>query len=127
MRGERTFIRQNWRKMTDKQISDKLKISPEVVKYYRIQYKLWKNRKGTSNQKHKADGMRMYGKHCEVCNFPITELHHIKPKSTNINDWSILCPNCHSVVTRMVKIESREELQTKLKPFVKNLYIGLKL
>ena len=123
MKGERSFIRNNWRKMTDKEIANMLKISPEIIKYYRIQYNLWKNRQGTSKQKHKADGMKFYGRNCEICNISVTELHHIKPKSRNPNDWSILCPTCHAVITRrMIKIKTREELQTKLKPYIQNLY-----
>ncbi|MCX6704118.1 MAG: hypothetical protein NTZ07_01605 [Candidatus Woesebacteria bacterium] len=127
MIGEKSFIRKNWRKMTDKQLGKRLGISPEVVKYYRIQYNLWKNRKGTSNQKHKADGMRMYGKNCEICNLPITELHHIKPNSTSIRDWSILCPNCHAVITRhLIEVKNRKELKTKLTPFIRNIYKNIK-
>lgn len=123
MKGEKTFIRQNWRRMTDKQIANKLNISLEVIKYYRINFNLWKNRKGTSKQKHKADGMRVYGKSCEVCNLPITELHHIKPKSSKIEDWSILCPTCHAVVTRkLVVVKDRLDLKRKLNPYIKGLY-----
>lgn len=127
MKGEKSYIRKNWRKMTDQEIAKQLQISVEVIKYYRMNYNLWKNRKGTSKQKLKADGMRMYGKNCEVCNIPITELHHIKPRSTNVTDWSILCPTCHAVVTRrLITIYTREELQTKLKPFIKRLYRSIK-
>lgn len=127
MTGEKSFIRQNWRKMTDKELGKRLGITSDVVKYYRIQYRLWKNRKGTSNQKHKADGMRMYGKSCEICNLPVTELHHIKPKSTDINDWSILCPTCHAVITRnLIEVRNRKELKTRLTPFIKNLYKNIK-
>lgn len=112
--------------MTDKEIASKLSISIEIVKYYRNQYSLWKNRKGTSKQKHKKDGMRIYGKNCEVCNIPITELHHIVPKSQNIKDWSILCPMCHAVITRkLVEINRRKELKTRLVPFMKRLYKNL--
>lgn len=127
LKGEKTFIRHNWRTMTDKQISDKLKISGEVIQYYRTQFNLWKNRKGTSKQKHKADGMRLYGKNCEVCNIPVTEFHHIVPKSTVIKDWSILCPTCHAVITRkLIVINNRKELKTKLTPFIKDLYKNIK-
>ena len=123
LKGEKTFIRKNWRKMTDKQIAEDLGVTPEVIKYYRMNYSLWKNRKGTSKQKHKADGMRIYGKNCEVCNLPITELHHIKPKSDKPDDWAILCPTCHSIITRkIVTVRTRNELKTELKPYVKNLY-----
>lgn len=128
MKGEKSFVRANWKKMTDKEISLKLGIGEDVIKYYRKQYNMWKNRKGTSKQKHKADSMRQYGTSCEVCNLPITELHHIVPKSRDISDLSILCPTCHAVITRkLIVINSREELQTKLKPFIKNLYKNIKL
>lgn len=123
MKGERSFIRLNWRKMTDKTIAKRLGLSVEVVKYYRSQFSLWKNRKGTSKQKFKSDGMKIYGKSCEVCNFPITELHHIVPRSIQPNDWSILCPNCHSAITRkLVQVNSRTELASVLRPFIKQLY-----
>lgn len=127
MRGERTYIRKNWRKMTDKQIAEKLKISVVVVKYYRMQYNLWKNRKGTSKQGQKSKGMRLYGKNCEVCNLPITELHHVKPRSRDPKNWCILCPICHTVLTKkIVKIETRKELKTKLVPYIKKLYQNTK-
>jgi len=71
--------------------------------------------------------MRLYGRNCEICNISITELHHIVPKSKDIKDWAILCPLCHSIITRgLVKIRNRNELKTKLKPFVRNIYKDLK-
>lgn len=128
MKGERGFIRQNWRKMTDEQIANKLGLTESIVKYYRMQFNLWKNRKGTSDQKHKKDGQRVYGKNCEICNVSITELHHIKPKSQSIKDWAILCPNCHAVITRkMIQVNKRGELLTKLKPFMEIIYKDLNL
>lgn len=127
MRGEKTFIRQNWRKMTDKELCKRLGLTEDVIKYYRIQFNLWKNRKGTSNQKHKNDGIKTYGKNCEICNLPITELHHIVPKSTNIKDWTILCPTCHAAITRkLVEVKNRKDLKTKLRPYIKNLYKNIK-
>lgn len=127
MRGEKTYIRQNWRKMTDKRMAQELGLSLEIIKYYRKQYDLWKNRKGTSKQKHKADGMRLYGKSCEICNIPITELHHIKRHSTKPKDWAILCPTCHAVITRkLVVIKNRRDLRTKLKPYIDKLYLSIK-
>jgi len=127
MLGERTYIRHNWRTMTDKQMAEKLGISLEIIKYYRMNYNLWKNRKGTSKQKFKKDGMRLYGNNCEICNLSISELHHIKPKSTNPQYWSILCPTCHAVITRrLIVINSRSELKTKLKPYIKTLYENIR-
>lgn len=126
-RGEKTFIRNNWRHMTDKEIASKLNVKIEIIKYYRSQYSLWKNRKGTSNQKHKKDGMKAYGNNCEICNIPITELHHIIKKSQNIDNWAILCPTCHSIITRkLVIVQNRKDLSTKLKPFVIKLYKNIK-
>lgn len=125
--GDRTVIRKNWRAMTDKEIASRLNLTECSVKYYRMQYNLWKNRKGTSKQKHKADSIRRYGHNCEVCNIPIVEHHHIRPKSMEISDWSILCPTCHAVITRkLVIVNSREELQTVLKPYVMQLYQSIK-
>mgnify|MGYP001613764719 CR=1 FL=1 len=123
IRGEKGFIRQNWRKMTDEEIAKKLGLTGNVVKYYRMQYNLWKNRKGTSKSKHKKDGMRLYGQKCEICSIPITELHHIKRRSTEPKNWAILCPTCHAAITRrMVIVENRKDLYNKLKPFIKRLY-----
>ncbi|MDD3998950.1 MAG: HNH endonuclease [Candidatus Shapirobacteria bacterium] len=127
MEDEKLFIRQNWKEMTDKDIAEKLGLTSEIIKYYRIQYDLWKNRKGTSDQKHKKDGMKAYGKNCEICNISITELHHIVPKSTNINDWAILCPTCHSVITRkLVVVKNRDDLKTKLTPYIKSIYKNIR-
>jgi len=123
LKVEKLFIRQNWKKMTDKEIAEKLGLTSDIIKYYRIQYNLWKNRRGTSDQKHKKDGMKLYGKNCEICNISITELHHIIPKSTNINDWAILCPTCHSAITRkLVEVKNRDDLKTKLTPYIKSLH-----
>lgn len=123
MKGEKGYIRKNWRKMSDKEIAKELGITPEVIKYYRMQFNLWKNRKGTSKQGQKSEGMRLYGKNCEICNLPLTELHHLQSHSNNFNDWCILCPNCHAVLTRkLVIVKTRKELKTKLFPYIKNLY-----
>lgn len=127
MKGERTYIRKNWRKMTDKQIAKALNMSIEVIKYYRMQYNLWKNRKGTSKQGQKNEGTKLYGKNCEICNIPIIEIHHIRPRTRDSNEWCILCPTCHAVITRkIVKINRRGELKTKLAPYIKNLYKNIK-
>lgn len=128
MKGEKTFIRMNWRKMTDKEVAEKLGVSETVIKYYRMNYNLWKNRKGTAKATYKKEALRLYGKNCEVCGISITEWHHIVPKSTHSGDWCILCPTCHGVITRkLVKIEKREDLKTKLLPFMKKVYFELKI
>lgn len=128
MPGERSFIRNNWRKMTDKAISKKLGISMEVIKYYRSNYNLWKNRKGTARSTFRKEALRLYGEKCEICSITICEWHHIIPKSKEPDDWCILCPLCHATITRkLVVVNSRHELKTKLLPYMKKVYEDLKI
>lgn len=127
-RGESTFIRQNWRKMTDKEIASKLGVTEVVIKYYRMNYQLWKNRKGTARSTYRKEALKIYGKSCEVCGLKICEWHHIVPKSTDPKDWSILCSLCHAAITRkLVIVNNRKELKTKLLPFMRTIYEELKL
>ncbi len=120
---EGTFIRRNWKQMTDEQISHTLGISIHIIKYYRMNLDLWKNRKGTARATFRKKAFNIYGKNCESCNLSICEWHHIIPKSTDPQSWCILCPTCHAVITRkLISINSREEIKSKLKPFIKNLY-----
>lgn len=126
--GERTFIRMNWRKMTDKQIAEELGVTEIVIKYYRMNYNLWKNRKGTARSTYRKEVLKIYGEKCEVCGLSICEWHHIIPKSTESDNWCILCPTCHSVITRnFVTVNNRQELNTKLLPYMKKLYSELKI
>lgn len=126
--GDRTYIRENWRKMTDRQIAEKLGVTEVVIKYYRMNYKLWKKRKGTARSTYRREALKLYGKKCEVCDLSICEWHHIIPKSTNADDWCILCSLCHAVITRkFVVVNNREELQTKLKPYMKTIYANLQI
>lgn len=128
MNNERTFIRSNWTKMTDKQISQELGVTPEVIKYYRMNYDLWKNRKGTAKSTYRNRAFKLYGDICEVCGLSTCEWHHIKPKFTNPKDWCILCSNCHTVITRkLVLINNREDLNTKLKPYMVEVYKRLRI
>ncbi|MDO8619248.1 MAG: hypothetical protein Q7R49_04880 [Candidatus Daviesbacteria bacterium] len=126
--GEHSFIRMHWRKMTDKEIAEKLGVTEIVIKYYRMNYNLWKNRKGTAKSTYRKEALKIYGQKCEVCGLTICEWHHIIPKSTKSNDWSILCPTCHAVITRkLVIVSSRDELKTKLLPYMRKLYSELEL
>ena len=126
--GERSFIRTNWRKMTDKEIAKKLGVTEVVIKYYRMNYNLWKNRKGTAKSTYRKEAMRLYGEKCEICGIGICEWHHIIPKSTQSDDWCILCPTCHAVITRkLVTVENRSDLKTKLLPYVKKVHSEMKL
>lgn len=126
--GERQIIRMSWRKKTDKQIAKTLGVTDTVIKYYRMNYKLWKNRKGTAKSTYRNKAFKLYGKKCEVCGINICEWHHIIPRSTDPNYWCILCPICHEIITRkIVSINSRNELQTKLKPYIRKLYQNMTL
>lgn len=128
MKGEKTYIRKNWRKVTDKEIAKTFGVSEQVIKYYRMNFNLWKNRKGISKIKIKKDAMKIYGNSCEICNIPIVQIHHIISKSTNYNEICILCPLCHSAITtKKVIIKNRYELRTKLKSYMKNIYSNLKI
>ncbi|MDO8570469.1 MAG: hypothetical protein Q7R97_02690 [Candidatus Daviesbacteria bacterium] len=121
--GERSFIRMNWREMTDKEIANKLGVTEVVIKYYRMNYNLWKNRKGTSKSTYRKRAFKLYGEKCEICGIEICEWHHIKPKSIDPKDWCILCPLCHAVVTKkLIIINNREDLKSKLMPFIKEAY-----
>lgn len=121
--GERSFIRINWRKMTDKEIANKLGVSEHTIKYYRMNYNLWKNRRGTAKSTYRNIAFKLYGERCEVCGMSICEWHHIIPKSKNPKDWCILCPTCHEILTRrLVEIKNRNDLKAKLKPYIKKLY-----
>ncbi len=114
--------------MTDKQIADKLGVTEAVIKYYRMNYNLWKNRKGTAKSTFRKEALRQYGQACEVCGIEISEWHHIIPKSTKTEDWCILCPLCHEVITRkLVTVNSRADLKSKLRPFIKKIYATLKI
>lgn len=126
--GEKSFIRINWRKMTDKEIAEKLGVTEVVIKYYRMNYNMWKNRKGDSEFIYRKDALKIYGERCEVCKIEVCEWHHIIPKSTNSDDWCILCPTCHAVITRkLISINNRGELKTKLVPFMKKVYSELRI
>lgn len=126
--GERSYIRLNWRRMTDKQIAEKLGVTEVVIKYYRMNYNLWKNRKGTTKSTYRKEALRLYGEKCEVCGITICEWHHIVPKSTNQEDWCILCSLCHAAITRkLIVVNNRRELKTKLLPFMKDVYSKLNI
>ncbi len=123
---EKMFINSNWKKKTDKEIAKILGVSYTVIRYYRMNYKLWKNRKGTAKSTFRKKALELYGKTCECCGIKMCEWHHLVPGSKDPKDWIILCPTCHSVVTRkLVEIHSRSDIKTKLFPFIKDLYSDL--
>lgn len=130
IKGEKSFIRNNWRHLTDKETSDKLKIPVHIIRYYRLSSKLWKNTRNNRLTKgtQKKLAIKLYGDACEICKLSIVELHHIVPASKTPEHWSILCPLCHALISRkVVEIRSREDLFLKLKPIVKKIYSNLKI
>jgi len=128
MKGEKTFIRKNWHKMTDKEVADQIGVSETVIKYYRMNSDLWKNHKGTAKSTYRKEALKIYGEKCEICHMGICEWHHIVPKSTKPEDWCILCPICHEVITRkIVTVNNRMDLKNKLLPYVQKLYRELKI
>ncbi|MDD5606497.1 MAG: hypothetical protein PHN37_01380 [Candidatus Pacebacteria bacterium] len=125
IKGEKSIIRKEWRKLTDKQLAELLKIPFSVIRYYRLSHKLWKNTRNKKLTKgtQKKIAMKTYGNKCEICNVPIIHLHHIITRSKDSKNWAILCPTCHDVITKkLVKISSREDLFKKLKPYMKKIY-----
>lgn len=128
IKGEPSFIRMNWRNMTDKEIAKHLGVKSYVIRYYRMNFNLWKNRKGTAKSTFRNKAFKLYGNKCEACGLTICEWHHIISKSKNPKDWCILCPICHEVITRkQVEIKSREDIKTKLVPFIKEVYSKLNI
>lgn len=109
--------------MTDKEIAGKLGVTEVVIKYYRMNSMLWKNHKGTAKSTFRKKAFKLYGEKCEVCSIDICDWHHIVPKSRDPKDWCILCPTCHAVISRgLVKIDKRNDIKDKLKPFIEDLY-----
>ncbi len=128
LKGERKFIRANWRIKTDKEIAKTLGVTDTVIKYYRMNYNLWKNRKGTAKSTYRKHAMKLYGEKCEICKLEICEWHHIIPRSTKPEDWCILCSLCHAAITRkLVEVRSRDDLKNKLMPFMKEIYTKLEI
>ena len=114
--------------MTDKDIAKKLGIGFSVVRYYRMNFNMWKNRKGTAKATFRKHALKLYGDACESCGIKICEWHHIISKSKDPSDWCILCPTCHAVITKeLVKLNNREDIKGALLPFVKKLYYDLKI
>ncbi len=112
--------------MSDKQIASKLGVTEVVIKYYRANYNLWKNRKGTARSTYRKKALNLYGDSCEVCGIKICEWHHLVPRSIIPEDWCILCVLCHAAITRgLVIVKNRQDIRTKLLPYMKKVYEDL--
>lgn len=126
---EKKFIKKIWVKMSDQEIAKKLDIPPYIIRYYRLNSRLWKNsRTGDAKSSQKRKAIKLYGENCEACNMPIVEIHHIVSRKNHPDYWCVLCPLCHSVITRkLIKIDNRQQIKTKLIPFMRKIYKSLKI
>jgi len=130
------FILKNHHKMIDKEITNHLKkkgykdVTEWNVKYRRRKLGIKKYLYGEI-QKHKEwirrQAIKKYGDKCELCGYKLSiDTHHIIPKNKGglheTNNLMILCPNCHSLVTRKKLIlKSREDIYKVQKELIKLL------
>jgi len=136
------FIRDNYKKMTDKEIVKELrKIGVKGAIWWTVRYR--RRKLGIKKylygeiKKHKAwiriQAIKKYGNKCELCGYSLTiDAHHIIPKNKGglheIDNLMVLCPNCHALITRryftlknrknIPKI--RRKIIKLLKPFYSN-------
>lgn len=124
-KGVDDFILKNCKEMIDEKIVVGLKKlgfnSANVwnVKYRRRKLGIKKYLYGDV-QKHKAwvrtQAIKKYGDRCELCFYPFSiDTHHIIPKYLGgpheIDNLMIVCPNCHSLITRKVlELNSRKDI-----------------
>lgn len=88
-------------------------------------------------QKHKAwvrsQAIKKYGHACELCNYNMTvDTHHILPKYQGgpheVDNLTVICPNCHALITRRKLIlNSRDDIPKIRRKVRKNIqkYYGL--
>lgn len=87
-------------------------------------------------QKHKAwvrtQAIRKYGSRCELCNYGMSvDTHHILPKHMGgpheIENLMVVCPNCHSLITRRyLVLTDRSEIpkiRRRVRKLVKSFYL----
>ena len=87
-------------------------------------------------KKHKAwirsQALKKYGKKCELCGYNLSvDTHHIKPKNKGglhkIDNLTVLCPNCHALITRKVFLLTNRKdiskIRSKLKKILKFNYL----
>jgi len=86
-------------------------------------------------QKHKEwirrQAIKKYGNACELCGYILDiETHHIIPKKEGgnheINNLTVLCPNCHSLITKKkIELKNRKDikgLSKKVRKLIKIAY-----
>jgi 5-methylcytosine-specific restriction endonuclease McrA len=119
------FIRKNCKKIIDEQIAKILRkkgfagATIWTVKYRRRKLGIKKYLYGEV-KKHKAwiraQAIKKYGNKCELCGFKlVVDTHHILPKNKGglhtIDNLTVLCPNCHALITRRrLPFNKREDL-----------------
>ena len=137
------YIRNNCRRMEDREIAQNLKImgfrgaTVWTVGYRRRKLGGRKYLRGEV-QKHKAwvraQAIKKYGTSCELCSYKLAiDTHHIIPKYKGgfheINNLMVICPNCHALITRkQITLKSRENIVKirkivlgKIKSFYQNI------
>jgi 5-methylcytosine-specific restriction endonuclease McrA len=127
------FILKNCHEMIDIEMAKKIRemgflgATQWTIKYRRRKLGIKKYLYGEI-KKHKAwirsQAIKKYGNECELCGYRLSiDTHHIKPKNEGglheIDNLMILCPNCHSLITRKIfYINSRKDIpmiQRKIK------------
>ncbi len=119
------FIRKNYKKLIDKEIVKELKkrgfkkASQWIVRYRRRRLGIKKYLYGKI-KKHKAwirvQAIKKYGNRCELCGYRlVVDSHHILPKNKGglheVNNLMIICPNCHTLISRgNLSLKSREDI-----------------
>jgi predicted restriction endonuclease len=136
------FIIKNCEKMLDIEIANKLnKLGFKGADQWTVRYR--RRRLGIKKYlygdilKHKAwiraQAIKAYGSKCELCGYRMAlETHHIKSKKDGgpheIKNLTVLCPNCHALLTRKVLIlENRDDLpkiRRKVIKMLKSYYKG---
>ncbi len=119
------FIRKNCKRLIDEEIVKELrkigfkKATVWTVKYRRRKLGIKKYLYGEI-KKHKAwiraQAIKKYGNKCELCGFSlIVDTHHLLPKKEGglheINNLTVLCPNCHALITRRcLDLKNRKDI-----------------
>jgi len=130
------FIQRNCKKMIDIDIARVLrKKGIKGVNQWNVRYRRRKLgvKKYLSGEilKHKAwirsQAINKYGNKCELCGYGLSlDTHHITPKKLGgqheVDNLTVLCPNCHALLTRNIFIlKSRKDLSKIRKKVTKLL------
>lgn len=121
------FIRKNCKQSLDKEIAKALRkrgfkgANQWTVRYRRRKLGIKKYLYGEI-KKYKAwvrlQAIKKYGAKCELCGYGlVVESHHILPRKRGglheINNLTVLCPNCHALITRRyLNLKSRKDIPT---------------